>query len=101
MERNFSVEQFLKFQVSCLSVSQAAGIEVLLEVPELESSESLDPNAVYLQQLSSEEYYASRNGTIGSFGILVLASSDLREQTSIFFRLYNASNEYIGLMCIG
>ncbi|KAK7283198.1 hypothetical protein RIF29_12569 [Crotalaria pallida] len=84
-------------EVSGVTASQA-DVEVLFEFHDLENAESLDPNGVDPQQLCSEEY-ASRNGTIGPFGISALASTDLREQTTIFFRLYKAFNNYVGLMC--
>lgn len=83
---------FFNFQLS------QADVEVLFEIPELESAESLDPNEVDPQLLCSEEG-ASRSGIIGPFGISALASTDLREHTAIFFRLYKASNKYVGLMC--
>ncbi|XP_027333112.1 beta-fructofuranosidase, insoluble isoenzyme CWINV6-like [Abrus precatorius] len=84
-------------EVSGITTSQA-DVEVLFELPELESAEFLDPNGVDPQLLCSQEY-ASRSGIIGPFGLLALASKDLKEHTSIFFRIYRAPNRYICLMC--
>ncbi|KAJ1430302.1 Glycosyl hydrolase family 32, N-terminal [Sesbania bispinosa] len=84
-------------EVSGISASQA-DIEVVFELPEVGSAESLDVSGVDPQLLCSEEY-VSRSGIIGPFGLSALASEDLREQTAIFFRIYKSSNKYIGLMC--
>ncbi|XP_061351070.1 beta-fructofuranosidase, insoluble isoenzyme CWINV1-like [Gastrolobium bilobum] len=84
-------------EVSGITASQV-DIEVLFELPELESAEWLDPSEVDPYLLCSEEY-ASRSGVIGPFGLLALASEDLTEQTAIFFRIYRAPNKYVCLMC--
>ncbi|KAJ1442815.1 Glycosyl hydrolase family 32, N-terminal [Sesbania bispinosa] len=84
-------------EVSGITASQA-DVEVLFELPELESAEELDPSGVDPQLLCSQEY-ASRSGIIGPFGLLALASEDLTEQTAIFFQIYRAPNRYVGLMC--
>ncbi|XP_027941463.1 beta-fructofuranosidase, insoluble isoenzyme CWINV1-like [Vigna unguiculata] len=84
-------------EVSGITASQA-DVEVLFEVPELEKAEFLDPNGVDPQLLCSQEY-AARSGTIGPFGLLALASKDLKEHTAIFFRIYRTPNTYVCLMC--
>ncbi|KAK7310705.1 hypothetical protein RJT34_08374 [Clitoria ternatea] len=84
-------------EVSGITASQA-DVEVLFELPELESAEWLDPSEVDPQLLCSEEY-ASRNGIIGPFGLLALASKDQAEHTAVFFRIYRTPNRYVCLMC--
>ncbi|KAK7351277.1 hypothetical protein VNO77_10598 [Canavalia gladiata] len=84
-------------EVSGITASQA-DVEVVFEIPEVESAESLDVEEVDPQLLCGEEY-ASRSGRIGPFGLSALVSYDLREQTAVFFRIYKASNKYRGLMC--
>ncbi|KAK7321589.1 hypothetical protein VNO77_32387 [Canavalia gladiata] len=84
-------------EVSGITASQA-DVEVLFELPELESAEFLDPKGVDPQLLCSHENALSK-GTIGPFGFLALASKDLTEQTAVFFRIYRAPNRYVGLMC--
>lgn len=71
---------------------------MLFELPELQSAEFLDPDGVDPQLLCSQED-ASRSGIIGPFGLLALASKDLKEHTAIFFKIYRAPNRYVGLMC--
>ncbi|KAK7310704.1 hypothetical protein RJT34_08373 [Clitoria ternatea] len=83
-------------EVSGITASQA-DVEVLFELPELESAEWLDPSEV--DQLLCSEEYASRNGIIGPFGLLALASTDQTEHTAVFFRIYRAPNRYVCLMC--
>lgn len=75
-----------------------ADVEVLFELPELQSAEFLDPDGVDPQLLCSQED-ASRSGIIGPFGLLALASEDQTEHTAVFFRIYRASNRYICFMC--
>lgn len=76
-----------------------ADVEVLFELPDLESGEWLeDPSEVDPQLLCSKPY-ASRNGQIGPFGLLALASKDLTEQTAVFFQIYKTPNRYLCLMC--
>ncbi|RYR47281.1 hypothetical protein Ahy_A07g033223 isoform C [Arachis hypogaea] len=82
-------------EVSGITASQA-DIEVLFEIPELENAESFDLSGVDPQLLCSN---APRSGIIGPFGLLALASKDLREHTAISFRVYKTSNKYVGLMC--
>ncbi|XP_057729091.1 beta-fructofuranosidase, insoluble isoenzyme CWINV6-like isoform X1 [Arachis stenosperma] len=82
-------------EVSGITASQA-DIEVLFEIPELENAESFDLSDVDPQLLCSN---APRSGIIGPFGLLALASKDLREHTAISFRVYKTSNKFVGLMC--
>ncbi|RYR06008.1 hypothetical protein S83_056741 [Arachis hypogaea] len=85
-------------QVSGIIASQV-DVEVVFEISEVESAEWLDPKGVDPQILCSKKEDGSRSGKIGPFGLLALASEDLREQTSVFFQIYKAPNRYVGLMC--
>ena len=58
----------------------------------------MDPSWVDPQLLCSKKT-ASFRGSVGPFGILVLASKDLAEQTAIFFRIFRSNDKYIVLMC--
>ncbi|MED6151464.1 hypothetical protein PIB30_082812 [Stylosanthes scabra] len=80
-------------QVSGITASQA-DVEVVFELPELESAEWLDS-----KEVCSDKEYASKSGIIGPFGLLALASKDLTEQTAIFFRIYRTPNGFACLMC--
>ncbi|KAI5393520.1 hypothetical protein KIW84_060590 [Lathyrus oleraceus] len=84
-------------EVKGITASQV-DVEVLFELPDLESAELLDPSEVDPQVLSSEQY-ASRKGVIGPFGLQALASEDQTERTTISFRIYRVVDRYICLMC--
>ncbi|KAL1353434.1 beta-fructofuranosidase, insoluble isoenzyme CWINV6 [Arachis ipaensis] len=85
-------------QVSGITASQA-DVEVVFELPELESAEWLDSKEVDPQIVCSDKEYASRSGIIGPFGLLALASKDLTEQTAIFFTIFRTPNGFSCLMC--
>uniref|UniRef100_A0ACD5UG02 Uncharacterized protein n=1 Tax=Avena sativa TaxID=4498 RepID=A0ACD5UG02_AVESA len=76
-----------------------ADVEVVFEVPALDGAENLDPNQLLDPQRLCGENGASVRGGVGPFGLLVLASSDLQEHTSVFFRVFRHDGEYKVLMC--
>ena len=71
---------------------------ISFKLPNLEDAEELDPNLVD-PQLICTEYDASKKGKFGPFGILALASDDLTEQTSIFFRVFQKNGRFVVVMC--
>ncbi|AES59230.1 fructan exohydrolase [Medicago truncatula] len=83
-------------EVIGITASQA-DVEVLFELPDLESAEVLEPSEVDPQELCKEQY-ASIKGMIGPFGLQALASEDQTERTTISFRIYRVSDEYKCLM---
>lgn len=85
------------YEVSDITASQV-DVEVAFELPELEEAELMDPNWIDPQILCSEKN-ASVSGKYGPFGLLALATEDLREQTAIFFRVFRGQNRYVVLMC--
>ncbi|XP_056166536.1 beta-fructofuranosidase, insoluble isoenzyme CWINV3-like [Syzygium oleosum] len=85
------------YEVSDITASQV-DVEVAFELPKLEDAELMDPNWLDPQILCSEKN-ASVRGKYGPFGLLALATEDLREQTAIFFRVFRGHNKYIVLMC--
>ncbi|KAG5524666.1 hypothetical protein RHGRI_031367 [Rhododendron griersonianum] len=58
----------------------------------------MEQNLVDPQLLCSQNQ-ASVEGLLGPFGLLVLASKDLTEQTAIFFRIFRSHSKYVVLMC--
>ena len=53
----------------------------------------LDPQMLCRQKNASVE------GVFGPFGLLVLASDDLTEQTAVFFRVFRQNEKHVVLMC--
>lgn len=75
-----------------------ADVEVSFEVKELEKAEVLDPTWTNPQMLCSQKG-ASVKGSLGPFGLLVMASKGLQEYTAVFFRIFKGQNKYVVLMC--
>ncbi|KAF8369650.1 hypothetical protein HHK36_014311 [Tetracentron sinense] len=84
-------------EVSGITASQA-DVEVSFELSELGKAEALNSSGVNPQVLCSQKG-ASVKGGLGPFGLLVLASKGLEEQTAIFFRIFKDQNRYVVLMC--
>jgi hypothetical protein len=76
-----------------------ADVEVEFKVPSLAGAEALDPNWLLDPQKLCGEKGASVPGGVGPFGLIVMASGDLREHTSVFFRVFRHRGRYMLLMC--
>uniref|UniRef100_A0ACD5V2I7 Uncharacterized protein n=1 Tax=Avena sativa TaxID=4498 RepID=A0ACD5V2I7_AVESA len=78
-----------------------ADVEVVFEVPALDGAENLETNQLLDPQRLCGENGASVRGAVGPFGLLVLASVDLQEHTSVFFRVFRHTDDgkYKVLMC--
>ncbi|KAI8530922.1 hypothetical protein RHMOL_Rhmol11G0097600 [Rhododendron molle] len=74
-----------------------ADVEVSFVLPKFEETEMMEQNLVDPQLLCSQNQ-ASVEGLFGPFGLLVLASKDLTEQTAIFFRIFRSHSKYVVLM---
>lgn len=83
-----------------------ADVEVVFEVPEsLDDAEELDPE--WLQhdphklRACAEKKASSPGprGGVGPFGLVVMASGDMREQTTVFFQVLRHGGTYKVLMC--
>ncbi|GLJ35154.1 hypothetical protein SUGI_0707610 [Cryptomeria japonica] len=72
-------------------------VEVSFDLPSLTHLEKMDSN-LDAQQLCSQDGANSKT-MVGPFGLLVLASKDLVEQTAIFFRVGLHQNNMKVLMC--
>ncbi|KAK6273865.1 hypothetical protein POUND7_010948 [Theobroma cacao] len=84
-------------EVSGITASQA-DVEISFDLSNLKEAELMDPSWVDPQLVCSQKT-ASFRGSVGPFGILVLASKDLTEQTAIFFRIFRSHDKYVVLMC--
>ncbi|KAL6844136.1 hypothetical protein ACP4OV_025809 [Aristida adscensionis] len=74
-----------------------ADVVVAFEVPSLDMAERLDPGRL----LDADALCAARRGGVGPFGLLVMASGDLREHTAVSFRVFRlpGDGEHVVLMC--
>ncbi|KAF8702417.1 hypothetical protein HU200_032793 [Digitaria exilis] len=75
-----------------------ADVEVVFEIPNLEEAERLRPKWLKDPRKCAEES-ASTKGGVGPFGLVVMASGDMREQTTVFFRVFEHNGKYKVLMC--
>jgi beta-fructofuranosidase len=82
-------------------IFQQADVEVTFDVPSLEKAEQFDPTYMYDAQALCKMKGADVKGGVGPFGLYVLASSDLRERTAVFFRVFTSEkeNKHMVLMC--
>ncbi|KAH7443100.1 hypothetical protein KP509_02G019500 [Ceratopteris richardii] len=80
---------------------KSAQLDVLVdfELPQLNGAEEMVVNTNNAQQLCSVRG-ATRSGVLGPFGLLVLASEDLSEQTAVFFYIMsNGEGKWNALIC--
>ncbi|MBA0779317.1 hypothetical protein Gotri_003581, partial [Gossypium trilobum] len=75
-----------------------ADVEVSFEIKDFEKAEVLEPSWTNPQLLCSRKG-ASVKGSLGPFGLLVLASEGLKERTAVFFRIFKGHKKYVVLMC--
>jgi beta-fructofuranosidase len=81
-------------------VSSQADVEVVFEVPNLEDAETLDPAWLLDPKGLCAAKGASVHGSVGPFGLLVLASGDdLEEHTAVFIRVFKHDGKYMVFMC--
>ncbi|XP_020573357.1 beta-fructofuranosidase, insoluble isoenzyme 4-like [Phalaenopsis equestris] len=86
-------------EIKGVKTSQA-DIEVEFELPELEKAELVHHEwKLDDAQMACNEMDASVPGSIGPFGLLILASHDLEEHTAVFFRVFKTRTDYAVLMC--
>ncbi|KAF5797856.1 putative glycosidase [Helianthus annuus] len=85
------------FEVTGITASQV-DIQLSFNLPKIEEAEVFDPKWDDPQTLCSTKT-ASASGRAGPFGLLVMASQDLTEQTAVFFRVFKDNHKFIVLMC--
>ncbi|KAE8669842.1 Beta-fructofuranosidase, insoluble isoenzyme CWINV5 [Hibiscus syriacus] len=84
-------------EVSGVTASQA-DVDISFEIPNIDKAEAVNPSWTNPQVLCSQQG-ASVKGGVGPFGLLVLASKGLSENTAVFFRIFKGQNKYVVLMC--
>ncbi|KAL8239062.1 hypothetical protein R6Q59_015629 [Mikania micrantha] len=73
-------------------------IEVSFSLPNLSDVELIDSD-MFDPQILCAKKNVSMSGSLGPFGMLVLASKNLTEQTAVFFRVFKGPNKFHVLMC--
>ncbi|XP_042437268.1 beta-fructofuranosidase, insoluble isoenzyme 1-like [Zingiber officinale] len=86
------------FEVQGIDSSQV-DVEVTFEVTGLKKTESFYPSwSTNVEALCGQKRANVRGGT-GPFGLHVLASANIEERASVFFRIFKAQTKYKVLMC--
>lgn len=75
-----------------------ADVEISFGINKLDKAEVLNPSWTNPQLLCSKKG-ASVKGSLGPFGLRVLASKGLEEYTAVFYRIFKAKDKYVVLMC--
>jgi beta-fructofuranosidase len=76
-----------------------ADVEVDFELTSIDSADPFDPSWLLDVQKHCREEGAWVQGGIGPFGLVVLASDNMEEHTSVHFRVYKSQKSYMVLMC--
>lgn len=77
-----------------------ADVEISFEVNDLEKAQALNPSwKMDPQHLCTENGSKVKETGLGPFGLLVLASKNMQEYTSIFFKVFRANKKHVVLMC--
>lgn len=83
---------------------EQADVEVSFKVKELEKADVIEPSWTDPQKICSQGDLSVMSG-LGPFGLMVLASNDMEEYTSVYFRIFksnddtNKKTKYVVLMC--
>ncbi|KAK1436034.1 hypothetical protein QVD17_01809 [Tagetes erecta] len=85
------------FEVTGITTSQF-DIELSFKLPSIEEAEVFDPKWDDPQVLCSTKT-ARVSSRAGPFGLLVMASQDLTEQTAVFFHVFKDNQQFVVLMC--
>ncbi|XP_044495471.1 fructan 6-exohydrolase-like [Mangifera indica] len=91
------LEEGSLLEVTGITAAQA-DVEISFAVTGFEKAEVLDSSLTNPQLLCSQ-LGSSVKGALGPFGLLVLASNDLKEYTAVFFIIFKDQDKYAVLMC--
>lgn len=74
-------------------------MEIEFELTAIDSADPFDPSWLLDTEKHCREADASVRGTMGPFGLVVLASDNMEEHTAVHFRVYKSEQKYMILMC--
>ncbi|TVU38202.1 hypothetical protein EJB05_11559, partial [Eragrostis curvula] len=76
-----------------------ADVEVDFELLALDTAENFDPSWLLDIEKHCREADASVESDVGPFGLIVLATDNMEEHTTVHFRVYKSQQKYTILMC--
>lgn len=74
-------------------------MEIDFELTSIDSADAFDPSWLLDIEKHCREADASVHGGVGPFGLVLLASDNMEEHTSVHFRVYKSQEKYMVLMC--
>lgn len=98
----FSISEFIHSncrQSGTLFLLKQADVEIDFELTSIESADPFDPSWLLDIEKHCREADASVHGGVGPFGLVLLASDNMEEHTSVHFRVYKSQQKYMVLMC--
>lgn len=98
MNKSFNITTYRFTNHHVIKLVFQADVEVSFSLTNLSEIELIDSEAIDPQLLCSQKN-ASISGRFGPFGLLILASKNLTEQTAVFFRVFKGPNKFLVLMC--
>ncbi|KAI5001616.1 hypothetical protein ZWY2020_026266 [Hordeum vulgare] len=78
---------------------EEAEVEIDCELTYIDKADPFDPSWLLDVEKHCREAGASVSGSIGPFGLVVLASDNMEEHTAVHFRVYKSEQKYMILMC--
>ncbi|CAI0473346.1 unnamed protein product [Linum tenue] len=100
--RNHVLQPSSLLKVHNITAAQA-DVEIAFEGLDLSKAEVIDPSWISKPQVLCNQNDSSVRGSLGPFGLKVLASKGMEEYTSVFFRVFkmNTQNnkQHVVLMC--
>ena len=79
--------------------SKQADVEIDFELTSIDRAGPFDPSWLLDIEKHCREAGATVHGDVGPFGLVVLASDNMEEHTSVYFRVYKSQEKYMILMC--
>ncbi|XP_015688117.1 beta-fructofuranosidase, insoluble isoenzyme 4 isoform X3 [Oryza brachyantha] len=76
-----------------------ADVEIDFELAAIDAADPFDPSWLLDTEKHCREADASVHGGVGPFGLVVLASDNMDEHTTVNFRVYKSEQKYMVLMC--
>jgi hypothetical protein len=76
-----------------------ADAEIDFELAAVDTADPFDPSWLLDTEKHCREADASVQSSVGPFGLIVLASDDMEEHTTVHFRVYKSQQKYMILMC--
>uniref|UniRef100_A0A0D9YKI2 beta-fructofuranosidase n=1 Tax=Oryza glumipatula TaxID=40148 RepID=A0A0D9YKI2_9ORYZ len=93
------VESLRRNEVSHQGLELKKDVEIDFELTSIDAADPFDPSWLLDTEKHCREADASVRGGLGPFGLVVLASDNMDEHTTVHFRVYKSDQKYMVLLC--